>query len=417
MSARPESAALYVLWGPSPYAPNTHASHAMTSTLENLADRLAENGVELVGPVNAPGRYAARGPDSNAYEVRVLGAAPDTAQADDALDEEAFLLHDLANLLSGASLALASVDQPEARVRQARSSLTAMGELIKRRRDARLSHTVPLDRLADQLTALLSPHAQARGVHLDIGNAPQGLGLHAVAERLLFNLGLNAIQACEKGGRLKIDFRTTGAQALRITVADTGRGMDADTLARFMERGFSAQAGTGHNQGLGMSIVQHGLAKLQGRLRCESAPGKGTTLELELVAERLATQSLRAPKVTASRSEAMLIVDDNEVLSELLADYLRARGHQVDVAGTLEEAKAYLGGSYGWVFADRELPDGDGNEILQSLAERGHPAHKLVCMTGSVTRAHAQPGGQLIQKPFDLSDIDRILGADEMTLS
>ncbi len=111
-------------------------------------------------------------------------------------------------------------------------------------------------------------------------------------ELALLNLGVNARDAMAEGGTLEIAARLEhvpfgdggelqGGAYVRLSLADTGCGMDADTLARATEP-FYTTKGTGKGTGLGLSMVQGLAAQSGGRLALLSAPGRGTTAELWL---------------------------------------------------------------------------------------------------------------------------------------
>jgi signal transduction histidine kinase len=115
-------------------------------------------------------------------------------------------------------------------------------------------------------------------------------------EMALLNLGVNARDAMPGGGALTLSARCEALESGRdaglaagrygvIAVADTGQGMDAATRARAIEPFFTTK-GLGKGTGLSLSMV-HGLAsQLGGRLSIDSAPGRGTTMELWLPAAR-----------------------------------------------------------------------------------------------------------------------------------
>ena len=114
-------------------------------------------------------------------------------------------------------------------------------------------------------------------------------------ELALLNLALNARDAMPNGGKLNItamgetkaessagpDSRLPPGDYLRISIADTGSGMDEQTLAKATDPFFTTK-GPGKGTGLGLSMV-HGLAAQSGGLlRIDSAPNVGTTVQLWL---------------------------------------------------------------------------------------------------------------------------------------
>jgi signal transduction histidine kinase len=89
----------------------------------------------------------------------------------------------------------------------------------------------------------------------------------------------NALHAMPGGGALTISAVVSGPSTIRLSVADTGTGMDAEALRRIFEPYFSTKT-TG--TGLGLTIAKRNVELNGGRILVESAPGKGTTVTIEL---------------------------------------------------------------------------------------------------------------------------------------
>jgi signal transduction histidine kinase len=99
----------------------------------------------------------------------------------------------------------------------------------------------------------------------------------------LRNLAINATQAMPRGGTLQIgakEERESGKPWVKITVTDTGAGMDEATLAQAVEPFFTTKGASAI--GLGLSMVQGFARQSGGTLRIASAPGRGTVVELRL---------------------------------------------------------------------------------------------------------------------------------------
>jgi PAS domain S-box-containing protein len=119
--------------------------------------------------------------------------------------------------------------------------------------------------------------AIGRGRELDVRVEP-GLPLIAAArgqvEQVLLNLVINARDAMPEGGRIAIEARAEGGDAL-LAVRDQGAGMPADVASRALDPFFSTKA---EGTGLGLATV-HGIVKRAGgRIDLDSAPGAGTTV-------------------------------------------------------------------------------------------------------------------------------------------
>ncbi|HWH53232.1 MAG TPA: ATP-binding protein [Gemmatimonadaceae bacterium] len=109
---------------------------------------------------------------------------------------------------------------------------------------------------------------------------PPVLGDPVVLRRILDNLLRNAIESlAASGDTVTIDAARGADGGVRIVVADSGRGMSEVELARAFDDFHTTKSG---GTGLGLSVVRRLTADLQGDLRVESAPGRGTTFTIEL---------------------------------------------------------------------------------------------------------------------------------------
>ena len=100
----------------------------------------------------------------------------------------------------------------------------------------------------------------------------------AYVREAVHNLMQNAIDACREGDRIKLLLTRQEDHAM-ISVVDTGPGMDAATLASARLPYYTTKA---KGDGLGLAIVEKSLAELDGQLRVESRPGRGTTVTVVL---------------------------------------------------------------------------------------------------------------------------------------
>ena len=193
-------------------------------------------------------------------------------------------------------------------------------------------------------------------IHFDL---PKGLpAAHIDANQVelaLLNLVVNSRDAMPDGGRVAIslDEVETGAvrdleagRYLRLSVSDSGTGMDANTLQKAVEPFFSTKE-VGKGTGLGLSMI-HGLAQqLKGALRLFSTPGRGTRAELWLpvAADGVPAAETSAPQDMThneKRSAKLLFVDDDFLIGLATTDLLEDLGHTVTRASSGAEALEIL---------------------------------------------------------------------------
>jgi signal transduction histidine kinase/CheY-like chemotaxis protein len=177
-------------------------------------------------------------------------------------------------------------------------------------------------------------------------------------ENALLNLVLNARDAMPNGGFIRIwaraEQRTTGGPNdlaegayVCLSVADTGQGMDAATLARAAEPFFTTK-GVGKGTGLGLSMVHGMLAQLGGRMILKSRVGEGTTVELWLpVANADTAVRPQAASPVPRDAEAMpaldiLLVDDDRLVLVNTTAMLEEFGHRVTAVSSAHQALTLL---------------------------------------------------------------------------
>jgi PAS domain S-box-containing protein len=201
-------------------------------------------------------------------------------------------------------------------------------------------------------------------------------------EMALLNLAVNARDAMSDAGVLTISAARASVRGphpaklrlghyVRLSVRDTGAGMDEATLARAVEPFFSTK-GIGKGTGLGLSMV-HGLAsQLKGGLTISSTPGQGTTVELWIPISSVAVeedgQVTRSTLSTKAQGTALL-VDDEDLVRLSTADMLMDLGFEVVEAQSAEEALHMLneGLHPDLVVTDHLMPGMTGLELARDL--------------------------------------------------
>lgn len=235
-------------------------------------------------------------------------------------------------------------------------------------------------------------------------------------ELALLNLVVNSRDAMPRGGRLTIALDSTAwagnqdlpaGQYVRVTVKDSGIGMDAATLAKAGEPFFTTK-GVGKGTGLGLSMI-HGLARqLSGALRIESAPGQGTqaTLWLPALAADVA-QTLAEPSKPADApmqpeaSGTILVVDDDSLVAASTTLLLEDMGHAVVAADSGDAALEILarGTAIDVLLTDYSMPYMSGAE-LASAARLMRPGLPIILATGYAELPDLDPSILHLRKPY-----------------
>nr|WP_208644476.1 PAS domain S-box protein [Stutzerimonas zhaodongensis] len=238
-------------------------------------------------------------------------------------------------------------------------------------------------------------------------------------EMALLNLSVNARDAMPDGGTIRISAnaefvcdghrsKLTAGDYLCLSVADTGIGMDATTLARAIEPFFSTK-GVGKGTGLGLSMV-HGLAsQLNGALTIQSSPGLGTNVELWLprsMAEpTVALSTVEAPEPRSTRGVALL-VDDEELVRASTADMLSDLGYRVIEAASGEQAMQLLdtGQQFDLLVTDHLMPGISGTDLARQV-RASKPGTAILIVSGYAELEGLDPDLARLTKPFRKSEL------------
>lgn len=212
-------------------------------------------------------------------------------------------------------------------------------------------------------------------------------------ELALLNLAINARDAMPDGGKMTIGLHRSDAEGapdlaagryVCLTVADTGIGMDAETIKRAIEPFFSTK-GIGKGTGLGLSMV-HGVAQqLHGALRLSSEPGQGTRAELWLpVSTEQPVAVVPEPaKPSKSVGATLLLVDDDFLINLSTKALLEDLGHVVIEANSGAKALEVLrtGKLIDLMITDYAMPGMTGLQLAE--AARGlRPGLPILLATG-----------------------------------
>ncbi len=249
----------------------------------------------------------------------------------------------------------------------------------------------------------------------------------AQIEQILMNLGVNARDAMPEGGRLlfetarifldkeycKIHWGAAPGPYVLLTVSDTGRGMDKETVQHIFEPFFTTKE-PGKGTGLGLSIVYGIVKSHNGFILTYSEPDRGTTFKLYLPAlEREAEECTPGPEEQPPRgTESILLVDDEEALRDLGARILGEFGYTVFTASEGREAVDIYRRqweSIDLVLLDLIMPKMDGRGCLQAL-QKLNPRARVIVASGhslneSEEKAFSPVIKAVVRKPYELKQM------------
>jgi CheY-like chemotaxis protein len=245
-------------------------------------------------------------------------------------------------------------------------------------------------------------------------------------EQVILNLALNARDAMKRGGSFTIStsLEHLGAEFAaqhpgieiragdyaRITVADSGTGMDSETLKRAFEPFYTTKP-VGEGSGLGLATVYGIVKQSNGYIWGESVPGGGTKFHIYLpqAPGRIGAATLPAPGAALHRGAGtILVVDDEPMVRSLARRALEQYGYAVldaeDGEAALEVLSSEAGARVNLAVLDVVMPRMDGRELGERLRQ-DRPGLRVVYISGHTGDELAQrllldESVPVLQKPF-----------------
>jgi PAS domain S-box-containing protein len=236
--------------------------------------------------------------------------------------------------------------------------------------------------LTEVFKRLLGPSVR---LHLNLHpSLPRIKADPALIEQALLDLATNARDAMPSGGQFSLSTSNvtgepSGRPAVRLTVSDSGCGMDADTLAHLFEPFFTTKE-VGQGTGLGLSTVYGIIQQCGGEITVSSRPNEGTTFTMMFPAAPPEPE----PGAAQPAGATILLVDDEDAVRRLARHVLQMHGYTVLEACHAEEAlevHAQHPGAIDLLVSDVVLPHLAGLELARRLAAQA-PELRILFLSG-----------------------------------
>jgi CheY-like chemotaxis protein len=262
-------------------------------------------------------------------------------------------------------------------------------------------------------------------------------------EQIIMNLAVNARDAMPWGGKLRIEtsnevldemscasvgFNVQPGRYIRITVSDTGSGMDAETQVRIFEPFFTTKE-KGKGTGLGLATVYGVVKQSDGYIWVTSKPGEGTTFKIllpEVTATKPLSVAVPAVEMPGGAWETVLLVEDEESIRNLLSDQLKRDGYRVFTAANgaeaIEAASSFKEQIH-LLISDVVMPGISGVVLARRLSD-ARPGLRILFMTGYIEfrpkdQESMPPDAHILSKPFShkdlLAKVREVLAQSEVT--
>lgn len=253
----------------------------------------------------------------------------------------------------------------------------------------------------------------------DVEPVPDICGSSARLSQVLLNLLLNAAHAIEPGrvdeNEIRISTRLLSPERIRISVSDTGKGIDRALVGRIFDP-FVTTKPSGQGTGLGLYVCHNIVRSMGGAIWVESEVGKGSTFHIDLPildSNAMTTEVARVASERAPQGLRILVVDDEPSIRAFLQSSLSA--HNVACVNSGADAIVTLDTrSFDLVLCDLMIGDLTGLDIYEHVkATSPQLLKRFVFVTGmtlgELSKKVASLGAPVLQKPFSVEDLERII--------
>ena len=246
-------------------------------------------------------------------------------------------------------------------------------------------------------------------------------------EQILLNLVINACDAMPNGGKLYVETENvvveevlapnlgvTPGPFVRLTITDTGTGMDDETRAHIFEPFYTTKA-VGKGSGLGLATVYGIIKQSGGYIEVDSKIGRGTSFYVYLPATRL-TSARELPKPIVAQGSGggatILVVEDSEPLRDLIFETLETMGYTALLAQDGHHAIricTQFTSAIDLLLSDVMMPKMKGPEVMKRVKQM-RPDIGVLFMSGytnDVALRHGISNADVsfIQKPFSSTEL------------
>lgn len=286
-----------------------------------------------------------------------------------------------------------------------------------------------IDEVIEDALALVEHTFEKEGIRIvrHYGRIPPIRMNPGEIQQVILNLAINSKHAMPEGGVIAINVELEG-DYVKIDFSDTGVGIPKENLPRIFEPFFTTKGNSGEKGvGLGLSMVYAIVERHDGKISVSSEVGKGTTFTIMLPnIQRLSDteressgRSLLGKRVQTTRKGNILVVDSEQVICEVIREFLSQAGHNVLIASTNESAIELIKNNhFDIVFLNLGRPERDWLEVIREIKNIS-PDSAVVILSGRsedgiVDRVMSEGIFSFINKPFTLPQIQdtvaRILG-------
>lgn len=245
-------------------------------------------------------------------------------------------------------------------------------------------------------------------------------------QQVLLNLILNAKDAMPNGGILSISAdiapgdsidpakESENRHNIRLTVTDTGTGIDADSMNSIFDPFYTTKE-VGKGTGMGLASVHSIIQTYGGVVTVESVPGEGTCFTVLLTSGDKVVDESPTEDSQPSLQKHILLAEDDEAIAGTASEFLTLKGYTVSVVRDGLEAYNLVNQlndsteAFDLIIADLNMPKMSGKELLDYVASLSLNT-RFIIATGDPSRLDVKAielnaGYAVMMKPFSLTSL------------
>jgi PAS domain S-box-containing protein len=345
--------------------------------------------------------------DFNNALIPILGYAELLIERSELLDDRAVALKYLRLMRTAAKDATAVVGR--------------LREFYRQRDETELFEAVDLLEALTEAISMTQPkwhdEALAQGLHITVEQNFQPvptIACHSGEIReVVTNLLFNAIDALPQGGTIVVSAYSQDESAV-FEVRDDGIGMTEEVRVRCMEPFVTTKGERG--TGLGLAMVYGIVQRHHGNIEIETKLGEGTLVRVRLPFYRGVAGVARTDSSPVTSKLKILLVDDEEVVRDVIALFLRHEEHEVEVTpSAIDALRLVREQKFDLVITDHAMPGMTGSNFVATLRSAGFDI-PIVMLTGFgelMTTSDSIPAGvtRLVNKPVTMEDLRSAIAA------
>lgn len=269
---------------------------------------------------------------------------------------------------------------------------------------------IQIEELTDHISSIMSSQAENAGLQFQIEmqniNHVWFMGDGLRIKQILLNLLSNSFKFTKRGGNVlfrieELEPEKENNVRYRFIVQDNGIGMSDEFQVHLFEPFIrSERSAEVEGTGLGLSITKGLVGLMQGKIQVASKLNEGTKFEVELEFEQAQHSEERKSGNCAQNEEEdltgyhFLLVEDNDINSEILGELLQMRGAtfvvKKDGQQAVDEFRMAKKGTYDAIFMDIQMPVMNGYEATKAIRNSEHPDAKSIIILAMTANAFAE---------------------------